>query len=132
MLDKMSRYQFEVEAIDSDNMSCTNELVVNVPYPSNVNSVNFEISLHMKLPENQTSLNVTTQIELVKRLADVYGNENINNITIRNITFNSDLLVLTWTNDTLSATVCDNETILTLLNVSEQEAEKDSCAGFLR
>lgn len=118
-IDVISNYDFVIQASDSDNMSVNSNLTVSVQYPPETQKVNFEISLHMK-PVEDKNLTVTFQLELLDRIAKLYGDTSTTFIDVRSATCNP--FVLTWTNSSLSSDTCDNTTILNLLNVSRDFA----------
>lgn len=113
--DVISNYDFDILATDSDNMTVNNTLAVSVQYPPETQKVNFEISLQMK-PADDKNLTVTLQLELLDRIAKLYGDANTSYIVVRSASCNP--FVLTWTNSSLASDTCDNTTILNLLNVS--------------
>lgn len=96
-------------------MTVNNTLAVSVQYPPETQKVNFEISLQMK-PADDKNLTVTLQLELLDRIAKLYGDANTSYIVVRSASCNP--FVLTWTNSSLASDTCDNTTILNLLNVS--------------
>lgn len=96
-------------------MSVNTTLVIAVQYPQNTRKINFEISLHMKLPENQ-NVTVGLQFNILDRIAALYGDADSSKITVRNVSCSP--FILTWTNDSLPLEYCDNKTISTLLQVN--------------
>lgn len=95
-------------------MTTSTSVIVNVQYPSNTRTINFEVSLHLKLRESQ-NLTVALQLNLLNEIARLYNDENPSKITVRHVT--CDPFVFTWSNTTLSLQSCDNNTILGLLDV---------------
>ncbi|XP_065206685.1 dystroglycan 1-like [Planococcus citri] len=118
-LDTISKHELTLEAKDSDNMSVNTSIIVNVQHPQNARTINFEISLHFKLHENQ-NLTVPMLFDVLNIVAGFYSDADYGKITIRNVTCNP--FVLTWANTTLPRDHCDNKTIMNLINVLNKEA----------
>ncbi|XP_065199578.1 dystroglycan 1-like [Planococcus citri] len=113
-LDTISKHELILEAIDSDNMGVNTSIIVNVQHPQNARTINFEISLHFKLHENQ-NLTVPMLFEVLNIVSELYKDADYGKMTIRNVTCNP--FVLTWANTTLPRDHCDNKTIMNLINV---------------
>ena len=97
-------------------MSANTSIIINIQHPQNARTINFEISLHMALRENQTPT-VALLFDVLNEISTLYNDENYGKIAVRNVTCNP--FVFTWSNTTLPIDYCDTKMILNLLSVSK-------------
>lgn len=115
----VSKWQFELEAMDKDGDSVSDEVEIVVQHHRHRRTVNFEFSLQLKIEKKYDFPSVVDwQLRLLNGLARLYGDPDTKHITVRAVSYNADPVVFTWTNDTLPKTTCPEDEIDKLYQVS--------------
>ncbi|KAL7286124.1 hypothetical protein TKK_0019638 [Trichogramma kaykai] len=123
-------YLFEVEASDSEGLTASDKLDISVQQHKQTRAINHEFTLYLKIVKRSDFLkNVDWQLEVMRNLAQLYGDKDLSYITVRAIDINNDQAIYTWTNDSLIRTSdCPHEEINKLhqMLISKENSEEPS------
>ncbi|XP_014220213.1 dystroglycan-like isoform X2 [Trichogramma pretiosum] len=123
-------YLFEVEASDSEGLTASDKLDISVQQHKQTRAINHEFTLYLKIVKRSDfPKNVDWQLEVMRNLAQLYGDKDLSYITVRAIDINNDQAIYTWTNDSLIRTSdCPHEEINKLhqMLISKENSEEPS------
>ncbi|XP_076304709.1 dystroglycan 1-like [Tachypleus tridentatus] len=112
--DNIGKYEFILEAMDSEGMTTHDRLEIHVRQHPSARAIHHEFSMTLKYQKWQYRLAIDWQIEVVQRLAKLYGDTHTRNVNVQTISL--EPVTLTWTNFTLPKYPCPRENITELMN----------------
>ncbi|XP_015597984.1 dystroglycan isoform X1 [Cephus cinctus] len=115
----ISTWDYELVAADSEGLTVSDRLDIHVQQHKLSRTVNHEFSIYLRLEKrSEYPTNVDWELQVVRRLAELYGDSDPSQITVRSIEMQQDQAIFTWTNDSLPrSSVCPKEQIDKLLDV---------------
>jgi len=111
----VSRWAFTLEARDREGLMVNDTLELSVQHHKARRTVTHALTLDLALQSTPTP--VEWQLQLVERLAALYGDADSNKIIVLGVTPQDDPITFTWTNDSLPRDHCPREQIDNLLKV---------------
>lgn len=120
--ENIGKYEYILEAMDSYGDTSQDRLDIHVWQHPSARAVHHEFTLKLKFQRWKFPIGIDWQIEVVKKLAKVYGDTDISkHITVRSVT--TEPITISWTNDTLPRHPCPKAGIAMLM---ERLANEDS------
>ncbi|XP_012275537.1 dystroglycan isoform X2 [Orussus abietinus] len=115
----ISSWDYELVAADSEGLNVSDRLDIHVQQHKLSRTVNHEFSIYLRiLRRSEFPTNVDWELKVIQRLAELYGDSDISQITVRSIELDHDQAIFTWTNDTIPrGSECPRDQINKLLHV---------------
>ncbi|XP_018402407.1 PREDICTED: dystroglycan-like isoform X2 [Cyphomyrmex costatus] len=117
----ISTWNYELVAMDREGANVTDSLDIHVQQHKLSRSVNHEFSIYLKIDKRiEFPTDVDWELEVIRSLAELYGDRDTQHITVRSIDINTDReqAIFIWTNDSLPrSSECPREHINRLLRV---------------
>lgn len=116
MEEHVSKWEYIVEATDSNGASANDTLDITVQQHKGRRTVNHEFSLKLRMLKKYASA-ADWQIRVLKGLVNLFRDTDMDQITVRDVDINSDPVEFIWTNDTLPRNYCPKNDIDRLMGV---------------
>lgn len=115
----VSTWDYELVAADSEGLNVSDKLFIHVQQHKLSRTVNHEFSIYLKIDKSDKfPTNVDWEMKVIRSLAELYGDSNMNQIMVRSIDTDEDQAIFTWTNDSLPrSSECPKEQINKLLHI---------------
>ncbi|XP_045490682.1 dystroglycan 1 isoform X3 [Pieris rapae] len=129
----VSRWNFIVEARDSDGLLARGPLDITVQQHKSARTINHHFTMQFKLMKPYTNT-IDWQIRALEGIVNLFRDTDMDHLTVLNATLVGDLCEFVWTNDTLPKdTACPMDDINRLMKILESESEPGSpSAGLAR
>ncbi|CAG9564073.1 unnamed protein product [Danaus chrysippus] len=127
----VSRWNFIVEAQDSEGLVARGPLDITVQQHKSGRTINHQFIMKMKLQNNYTNA-VDWQIRALEGIVNLFRDTDMDHLTVLNTTQNGDLYEFVWTNDTLPKDpACPMDDINRLMRIMESEPDSGSPSASL-
>ncbi|XP_018048048.1 PREDICTED: dystroglycan isoform X2 [Atta colombica] len=117
----ISTWNYELVAMDREGANVTDSLDIHVQQHKLSRSVNHEFNIYLKIDKRiEFPTDIDWELEVIRNLAELYGDSDTQHITVRSIDINADReqAIFIWTNDSLPrSSECPREHINKLLRV---------------
>ncbi|XP_045521898.1 dystroglycan 1 isoform X2 [Pieris brassicae] len=129
----VSRWNFIVEARDSDGLLARGPLDITVQQHKSARTINHHFTMQFKLMKPYTNT-IDWQIRALEGIVNLFRDTDMDHLTVLNATLIGDMCEFVWTNDTLPKdTACPMDDINRLMKILESESEPGSpSAGLAR
>ncbi|XP_032520164.2 dystroglycan 1 isoform X2 [Danaus plexippus] len=122
----VSRWNFIVEAQDSEGLVARGPLDITVQQHKSGRTINHQFIMKMKLQKNYNNA-VDWQIRALEGIVNLFRDTDMDHLTVLNTTQNGDLYEFVWTNDTLPKDpACPMDDINRLMKIMVSEPESGS------
>nr|XP_027220783.1 dystroglycan-like [Penaeus vannamei] len=127
--DKIGRYTFLLEAMDSEGKTITDSIMIHVQQSKEARNFNHRFTATFRVEkkyEYDFVYSLDWKIKVVEKIAQIYGDPDTDNINVRSISENPTKL--TWTNTTLTnsrSPVCPEAQLLAVQKVLVEGNEHD-------
>lgn len=117
---EVSTWDYELIASDSEGLNVSDRLDIHVQQHKFSRTVNHEFVIYLQIDKPSAfASDVDWEIRVLKDLATLYGDQDVRNITAREISIDKDQAIFVWTNDTVPrSSECPVEYINQLARVS--------------
>ncbi|XP_012219868.1 dystroglycan 1 isoform X2 [Linepithema humile] len=124
----ISTWNYELVATDSEGANVSDNLDIHVQQHKLSRSVNHEFNIYLRIDKrNEFPTDVDWELKVIRSLAKLYGDSDIQHITVRRINIDREQVIFTWTNDSLPrSSECPREHINRLLRVLVDSNEDPS------
>ncbi|CAH0401287.1 unnamed protein product [Chilo suppressalis] len=129
----VSRWNFIVEAQDSEGLVARGPLDITIQQHKSVRTINHKFVMEFKLIRDYNNT-IDWQIKALEGLVNLFRDTDMDHLTVLNATQNGDICQFVWTNDTLPKDpACPKDDIKRLMKIMESDTEPGSpSAGLAR
>ncbi|CAH0724390.1 unnamed protein product, partial [Brenthis ino] len=129
----VSRWNFIVEAQDSEGQVARGPLDITVQQHKSGRTINHQFIMQFKLLKQYTTA-IDWQIRALEGIVNLFRDTDMDHLTVLNATQNGDLYEFVWTNDTLPKDpACPMDDINRLMKIMSSDTESGSpSAGLAR
>ncbi|XP_045501592.1 dystroglycan 1 isoform X2 [Colias croceus] len=129
----VSRWNFIVEAQDSEGLVARGPLDITVQQHKSARTINHQFTMEFKLMKQYTNT-IDWQIRALEGIVNLFRDTDMDHLTVLNATVNGDMCEFVWTNDTLPKDpACPMDDIHRLMKIMESDTEAGSpSAGLSR
>ncbi|CAK1551491.1 unnamed protein product [Leptosia nina] len=129
----VSRWNFIVEARDSEGLVARGPLDITVQQHKSARTVNHHFTMHFKLMKHYTNT-IDWQIRALEGIVNLFRDTDMDHLTVLNATLIGDTCEFVWTNDTLPKDMaCPMDDINRLMKILESDSEPGGpSAGLAR
>ncbi|CAG9795714.1 unnamed protein product [Diatraea saccharalis] len=129
----VSRWNFIVEAQDSEGLVARGPLDITVQQHKSGRTINHKFVMEFKLLRDYNNT-IDWQIKALEGLVNLFRDTDMDHLTVLNATQNGDICEFVWTNDTLPKDpACPKDDIKRLMKIMESDSEPGSpSAGLAR
>ncbi|XP_049877317.1 dystroglycan 1 isoform X2 [Pectinophora gossypiella] len=121
----VSRWNFIVEAVDSEGLSARGPLDITVQQHKSGRTINHQFVMQFKLNKEYQNT-IGWQIRVLEGIVNLFRYTDMEKLTVLNATQNGDMCEFVWTNDTLPKDVCPIYEIQRLMTIMLSETEPDT------
>ncbi|XP_064292601.1 dystroglycan 1 isoform X2 [Plodia interpunctella] len=119
----VSRWNFIVEAQDSEGLIARGPLDITVQQHKSGRTINHQFVMQFKLLKQYNNV-IDWQIRALEGIVNLFRDTDMHHLTVLNATQNGDLCEFVWTNDTLPKDpVCPMDDINRLMKIMESDTE---------
>ncbi|XP_026320522.1 dystroglycan isoform X3 [Hyposmocoma kahamanoa] len=126
----VSRWNFIVEAQDSEGLVARGPLDITVQQHKSSRTINHQFIIQFKLNKPFNN-NIDWQIRALEGIMNLFRDTDMEELTVLNATQNGDIYEFVWTNDTLPKDSCPIDSISRLMKIMESESEKGAPSANL-
>ncbi|XP_068620063.1 dystroglycan 1 isoform X2 [Battus philenor] len=127
----VSRWNFIVEAQDSEGLVARGPLDITVQQHKSGRTINHQFVMEFKLTKDYSNA-IDWQIRALEGIVNLFRDTDMDHLTVLNATDNGDLCEYVWTNDTLPKDPsCPMDDINRLMKIMESETESGSPSAAL-
>ncbi|XP_038211020.1 dystroglycan isoform X2 [Zerene cesonia] len=128
----VSRWNFIVEAQDSEGLVARGPLDITVQQHKSARTINHQFTMEFKLMKQYTNT-IDWQIRALEGIVNLFRDTDMDHLTVLNATVNGDMCEFVWTNDTLPKDpACPMDDIHRLMKIMESEEGGGPSAGLSR
>ncbi|XP_054710747.1 dystroglycan 1-like [Uloborus diversus] len=102
--DNIGKHEFVLEAMDSEGASTFDRVELHVWQHPLADTLSHSFTMTVRYNKWQYPVGIDWQIEILSRLARLFGDHDSSNLCVLSVTL--DPIKLTWTNDTLPTDMC--------------------------
>ncbi|KAK0080102.1 hypothetical protein PV326_008336 [Microctonus aethiopoides] len=126
----VSIWDYEVIATDRQGLSVIDNLKIYVQQHKLSRAITHEFSIYIQIGKRKLfPTNIDWALKIIRSLAQLYGDNDANAITVRSIDINGDQAIFTWTNDSIPrSSECPKDEINKLLHVLIANRDGDPSA----
>ncbi|XP_026495454.1 dystroglycan 1 isoform X5 [Vanessa tameamea] len=127
----VSRWNFIVEAQDSEGLLARGPLDITVQQHKSGRTINHQFIMQFKLLKQFNNV-IDWQIRALEGIVNLFRDTDMDHLTVLNATQNEDLYEFVWTNDTLPKDpACPMDDINRLMKIMESESERGAASAGL-
>ncbi|XP_046970532.1 dystroglycan 1 isoform X3 [Vanessa cardui] len=127
----VSRWNFIVEAQDSEGLLARGPLDITVQQHKSGRTINHQFIMQFKLLKQFNNV-IDWQIRALEGIVNLFRDTDMDHLTVLNATQNGDLYEFVWTNDTLPKDpACPMDDINRLMKIMESESERGAASAGL-
>ncbi|CAG5055664.1 unnamed protein product, partial [Parnassius apollo] len=127
----VSRWNFIVEAQDSEGLVARGPLDITVQQHKSARTINHQFIMQFKLVNDYTNA-IDWQIRALEGIVNLFRDTDMDHLTVLNATTDGDMCEYVWTNDTLPKDPsCPMDDINRLMKIMESESEAGSPSAAL-
>ncbi|KPJ14742.1 Dystroglycan [Papilio machaon] len=127
----VSRWNFRVEAQDSEGLVARGPLDITVQQHKGGRTINHQFIMQFKLLKQYTNA-IDWQIRALEGIVNLFRDTDMDHLTVLNATVTGDLCEYIWTNDTLPKDPsCPMDDIKRLMKIMESESEAGAPSAAL-
>lgn len=115
--DHVSKWQYFVRAIDRDGAYVQDNLTIYVQQHKLQRAFNLDFSLEIRIEKKEEFKHyIDWSLKTLRALGRIY-NTNMSEITVRKVSYKTQPVVFTWSNDSLPTSYCPKNEIEKLFKV---------------
>ncbi|XP_037294966.1 dystroglycan isoform X4 [Manduca sexta] len=127
----VSRWNFIVEAQDSEGLVARGPLDITVQQHKSGRTINHQFIMQFKLLKEVNNA-IDWQIRALEGIVNLFRDTDMDHLTVLNATQNGDICEFVWTNDTLPKdAACPTDDIKKLMKIMESDTEAGSPSASL-
>lgn len=127
----VSRWDFLLRATDTEGASVSERVEITVQQHKSWRTVNHEFTLYARVERKEDFLHpLDWALHIINGIGHVFSATNTSKITVRSVSYATDPIIFTWTNDSIPTEFCDKSEIEEMFNLLTANEDGDPSSVF--